>query len=225
MRMGKKYDILWCMSTNFPHERSAITQPVPDEFAEVRRRPGGRSARVQAAVFEATIDLLEEKGYEALSFAAIAARAGINKTSLYRRWETKDQLIVDAVSSQVVKDFPIPDTGTLRSDLIELVRALRAFLQSSGGQALVQIATVFRGTSVASSLCHDYWRHRYPYLRPLFDRAIARGELSPGVDLQLLFEALLGILYARAFLLGEPLDETLPERIVDLIMPGLGGER
>ncbi len=58
----------------------------------VRRRPGGRSARVQVAVLEATFQLLEERGYELLSIASIAERTGVHETSLYRRWKTKEQL-------------------------------------------------------------------------------------------------------------------------------------
>jgi AcrR family transcriptional regulator len=176
---------------------------------------------VQAAVFEATLHLLEEKGYEALSFAMIAERAQVNKTSLYRRWETREQLVLAAVESQVTQAFPLPDTGTLRSDLIGLAQYLRTFLQSAVGQAILQMATVSTQIPSVSSFPKDYWQHRYPLLRPLFDRAIARGELSPQADLQLLFETLLGILYVRTYVLRESLDETLLERIVDLVLPGV----
>src|SRR5215831_6743378 len=107
-----------------------------------RRRSGGRSARVRAAVFAAIIHLLQEKGYEALSFSTIAARAGVHETSLYRRWKTKEQLVVDAISSETAKNIPVPNTGALRSDLIQLLQHLRIFLQSSVGQAIVQTAIV-----------------------------------------------------------------------------------
>jgi AcrR family transcriptional regulator len=188
--------------------------------AGVRRRPGGRSARVQAAVFEATIHLLQEQGYEALSFASIAARAGVHESSLYRRWGTKEQLVLDAVSSQVEKDFPLPNTGSLRSDLILLVQFMRNFLLSCVGQALIQMANASRYSPDICAFHQDYWQHRHPYLQPLFDRAAERGELSSQADCQLIFEALLGALYVRAFLLREALDETLPERIVDLVLSG-----
>jgi AcrR family transcriptional regulator len=209
------------MRTHHPREAPDLTQRTTSEAARVRRRSGGRSARVQAAVFEATLHLLEEKGYEALSFATIAERAQINKTSLYRRWNTKEQLVLDAVESRVTQEFPLPDTGTLCSDLILLVQYLRTFLQSVVGQTILQMAIASKQTPSVSSFLKDYWQHRYPSLRPLFDRAIARGELSPQADLQLLFETLLGILYVRAFLLREPLDEPLPEGIVDLVLHGV----
>ncbi|WP_165423882.1 TetR/AcrR family transcriptional regulator [Ktedonosporobacter rubrisoli] len=213
------------MSTHPSHKADASKSIQTSEQARGRRqRSGGRSARVQAAVFEATLELLGEQGYEALNFATIAQRAGIHKTSLYRRWETKEQLVLDAVESQVTKEFPLPNTGSLRSDLIHLVRYLSAFLQSAVGQALLQMAFASRREPAIGSFPKNYWQHRYPYLRPLFDRAIARGELAAQTDLQLLFEMLLGVLYVRAFVLGESLDETLPERIVDLVLAD-GGAR
>lgn len=186
-----------------------------------RRRSGGRSARVRAAVFAATIHLLQEKGYEALSFAAIAACAGVHETSLYRRWKTKEQLVVDAISSETAKNIPVPNTGALRSDLIQLLQYLRIFLQSSVGQAIVQTAIVAGYAPSLNSFHKDYWRQRHALLQPLFERAIARGELSPQTDIQLLFEMLIGAFYVRAFGLREPLDETLPERIVDLMLSGV----
>jgi AcrR family transcriptional regulator len=187
----------------------------------IRRRPGGRSARVQAAVFEATIRLLQEQGYEALSFASIAACAGVHETSLYRRWGTKEQLVLDAVSSLLEKGFPVPDTGSLRSDLIQLEQFLCNFLLSSIGQVLMQMASASRYAPEICTFYHDYWQQHRSYLQPLFDRASARGEISPPVDCQLIFETLLGVLYVHVFLLKELLDETLPERIVDLVLSGV----
>lgn len=211
------------MSIDRSRMTPAFTSAQDDESSQDRRRrPGGRSARVQTAVFEATIELLQEQGYEALTFATIAERAGIHKTSLYRRWETKEQLVLDAVENQVTKEFPLPDTGALRGDLVYLVQYLSTFLQSAVGQAILQMAHASGSAPSIGSFPKNYWQHRYPYLRPMFERAIARGELAPQTDLQLLFEMLLGVLYVRAFVLGEALEETLPERVVDLLFAGGG---
>jgi AcrR family transcriptional regulator len=208
---------------NMNHSSVAPTSAIPaiSESAGRQRRPGGRSARVQAAVFEATIDLLQEKGYEALSFATIARRAGVHEATLYRRWRTKDQLIVDAVFSQAAKDIPIPDTGTLRSDLIQLLQFLRVFLQSPVGQAIAQTAISTAHIPELSSYHRDIWRQRRAHLQVVYDRAIARGELSPQTDFQLLLETLIGIFYLRFFLTTEPVEDTLPERAVDLVLSGV----
>jgi AcrR family transcriptional regulator len=208
------------MNTHQPHQES--TDRPNEAPSDRQRRSGGRSARIQVAVFAATLEMLQEQGYEALSFNGIAERAGINKTSLYRRWETKEQLVLAAIESQVTRDFPLPNTGSLRSDLIHLVRYLAAFLQSAVGSSILQMALTARKSPLIGNFPRDYWQHRYPYLRPLFDRAIARGELSPQTDLRLFFEMLLGILFFHVFILGEACTETLPERIVDLILSGGG---
>lgn len=189
---------------------------------DVRRRPGGRSARVQLAVLKATLDLLLENGYERLSFQFIAERAGVHETSLYRRWKSKEQLVIDAISNQVANDVPIPDTGALRSDLIQLLEYLRLFLQSPSGRVIVQLAIVSRHTPEICTWHEAYWRdRRAQLLRPLFERAIHRGELAADTDLQLVCEMLMGALYVRAFVLNQSLDETLPESIVNLLYSGL----
>jgi AcrR family transcriptional regulator len=206
------------MNTHHPYAGSADTTPATSESAGPRRRPGGRSARIQAAVFAATIHLLQEKGYEALSFATVAERAGVHETSLYRRWKTKEQLVINAISGQVAQNIPVPNTGTFRSDLIQLLQLLRTFLLSSVGEALVQLAIVSKHAPEIGFFHQEYWRQRRALLQPMFDRAIARGEVSPQADLQLLLETLIGVFYVRAFVLGEPLDETLPERVVDLVL-------
>src|SRR5215813_13425928 len=125
-----------------------------------RRRTGGRSARIQAAVFEATIQLLQEKGYETLSFATIGERTGVHETTLYRRGKTREQLVVDAVASRVAQDIPTPDTGALRSDLIQLLHLLRAFLLSPVGQALIQTGIGARNVSAIGTFSKDYWQRR-----------------------------------------------------------------
>src|SRR5689334_25219964 len=110
-----------------PRPNSPLAIPTDDGRDAVRRRPGGRSARVQDAVFEATFQLLEEKGYEGLSIASIAERAGVHETSLYRRWKTKEQLVLDAVNHRVAQEIPAPDTGALCSDLVAVLQSLRLF--------------------------------------------------------------------------------------------------
>src|SRR6476660_9644746 len=102
--------------------------------AEVRllgkKRLGGRSARVRAAVFEATRQLLVEKGFADLSIIEISTRSGVNPTSIYRRWGNKVNLAVEAILGSEESQIPIPDTGSLRSDLVQLLRELRRFHQS-----------------------------------------------------------------------------------------------
>ena len=203
-----------------PRQNASLTIATGNRKDAVRRRPGGRSARVQDAVFEATMQLLEERGYAGLSIAAIAERAGIHETSLYRRWKTKEQLILEAIDRRVAQEIPAPDTGSLRTDLIAVVQSLRLFLQSREGQALFQTAVATLHVPELRNLRQEHWRQRCAQLQILFDRAIARGEVSPQVDYPFLLEMLSGIIYMRFFVTNEPVDEMVPERVVDLIFSG-----
>ncbi len=203
-----------------PRPNAPEAPPTGNEREAVRRRPGGRSARVQRAVFAATLQLLEEKGYEGLSMASIAGRAGVHETSLYRRWQTKEQLVLDAVNHRVAQEIPVPDTGALRSDLIVVLQSLQLFLQSRMGQALFQTAVATLHVPELCALRQEHWQKRRAHLQILFDRAITRGELSPQADCQFLLEMLSGIMYMRLFVVNEPVDERLPERVVDLVLSG-----
>ena len=219
---GSIWRILVSMDIHHPDSVSESTPREMRERSGLRRRPGGRNARIQAAVFEATLSLLEEKGYEALSFASIAERAGVHEATLYRHWKTKEQLVLDAATHRVADAIPVPDTGSFRSDLVAILQFLRTFLHSAIGQALIQTAVA---TVHIPQFClwrRDLWRQRRADLQVLFDRALVRGECSPQIDAQLFLETLIGILYLRLFVVNEPLDETLPERVVDLMLAGGG---
>jgi AcrR family transcriptional regulator len=206
-----------------PHlpPNEARTTAAVNGMDTVRRRPGGRSARVQATVFEAIFQLLAEEGYERLSMAAIAERAGVHETSLYRRWKTKEQLILAAINRRVAQGIPVPDTGALHSDLVAVAQSLQLFLQSRVGQVLFQTAVATLHVPELRAFRQEHWRQRRAYLQILFERAIARGELSPQVDSQLLLETLSGVVYMRLFVANEPVDETLPERVVELLLSGV----
>jgi len=119
---------------------------------------------------------------------------------------------------------PLPDTGALRSDLREMLRALRAFLRSPLGAALVQMAATLPADGQAATLRRTFWSARFAVLRAVLERGLARGELPPGTDAQLVLETLIGPFYLRTFLIDDPCDEDrdegLPGRVVDLVLGG-----
>src|SRR5690348_14075796 len=106
------WHILVPMNIHHSDREQSSTTPETSDMAGPRRRPGGRNARIRAAVFEATFRLLEEKGYEALSFAAIASCSGVHEATLYRRWKTKERLVIAAANHRIRDDIPVPDTGS-----------------------------------------------------------------------------------------------------------------
>jgi AcrR family transcriptional regulator len=185
-----------------------------------RRRTGGRSARVRAAVLQATVEALLADGVDALSVADIAERAGVHETSIYRRWGTRANLALEAVLSRVELEIPVPDTGSLRQDLLVLLREIAVFAGTPLGETLVRIA-----------LRHDlpeyeqarelFWTARLTLGSTVLERAAARGELRQGVDPSIALETLMGPLYLRLLLSGEPVDDDFLQEVVDLLLLGI----
>jgi AcrR family transcriptional regulator len=184
------------------------------------RRTGGRSARVREAVLRATLDALLAGGHDDLSVRDVAEQAGVHETSVYRRWGTRANLILDAVLGEVQAAVPVPDTGSLRGDLLALLSAIAAFITTPLGQLLLQLA--LRDDLPEDRDVRDqFWAERFSTGQTVLQRARDRGELRPGVNAQLTIETLLGGLYVRLLLTREPIDDTLIEHLVDLVLAGI----
>ena len=184
------------------------------------RRTGGRSARVRETVLRATLDALLAGGADDLSVRDVAQQAGVHETSIYRRWGTRANLILDAVLGEVEAAVPVPDTGTLRGDLLALLSAIAAFITTPLGQLLLQLA--LRDDLPEDRDVRDqFWAERFTTGQTVLQRARDRGELRPGVNAQLTTETLLGGLYVRLLLTREPIDGTVIGHLVDLILDGI----
>jgi AcrR family transcriptional regulator len=184
------------------------------------RRTGGRSARVREAVLHATLDVLLTGGVDDLSIRDVAQRAGVHETSVYRRWGTRANLILDAVLSEVQAAVPVPDTGSLRGDLLALLSAVAAFVTTPLGQLLLRLA-LRDDLPEDHDVRRQFWAERFTTGQTVLRRAQDRGELRPAVDGRLIIETLLGALYVRLLLTREPIDDTFIEHVVDLILAGI----
>jgi len=188
---------------------------------EVRRRPGGRSARVRREVLDATVQLLETGGLDALTVAAVADLAGVHETTIYRRWGTVEALMLDALLSTTGAMLPMPDTGTLRADLIAYATSLAAFLQSPLGLAVNRALAVSGDEPAVAQARTRFWETRIGMSSQMIVRAVARGELPAGTDALLALEIVLAPLHMRALLTRDPIDPPLPEQLVDTALAGL----
>ncbi len=191
--------------------------------AEPKRRPGGRSARVRQAVLAATLELLRQRGYEGMTTKDIAALAGVNEVSLFRRWGTKAAIVAEALQDYSALETPTPDTGNLRDDLLELLRRIIARTQTPLGQAISHIVVGYNSQPELEEVRHAYWRDRLSRANAIVERAKTRGELSEEVDADFLVEAAIGPLLARTQATNRPLDDHLPEQVVALLLYGLTG--
>ncbi len=191
--------------------------------AEPKRRLGGRSARVRQAVLAATLDLLRERGYEGMTTKDIAARAGVNEASLFRRWGTKAAIVAEALQDYSALETPTPDTGSLQGDLLELLRGIITRIQTPLGQVLSQIVVGHNNQPELEDVRRAYWSDRLSRADTIVQRAKARGELSEVVDAEFLVEAAIGPLLARSQATDRPLDDHSAEQIVALLLYGLDG--
>jgi AcrR family transcriptional regulator len=192
---------------------------------EVRRRPGGRSARVRDGVLDATLAILGEGGLERLTVADVAARAGVHETSIRRRWRTRESLICDALLNHSEQELPVPDTGSLREDLVAFASALAKYNETALGKALLRAIAAHSDDRALAEARSAFWRRREELASAMIERAIARGELSDSVDGRLALETLISPLHFRTLLTDEPLEKDLPRRVTDLVLNGIVGGR
>jgi AcrR family transcriptional regulator len=164
-----------------------------------RGRP--RSRQSHQAMLQATLALLAEVGFEAMSIDGIAARAGVGKTTIYRRYASKAELVADAIES-VREEIVIPDTGRLQSDLEALIyNAAQITLTPLGRQT---VAMIISSATSNAQFAQIYWQK---YLHPrrkafaiILERAKSRQEISADLDSDLVFDTMSGImLYALIF--------------------------
>lgn len=166
----------------------------------------------------AAFDELAENGVAAATIAGVARRSGVHETTIYRRWVTKEKLFVEAMLSRSAEEIPTPDTSSVRNDLLAIVCAVIAYVTSPAGLAALHVASLM--TDDQRDARRAFWAARIDALRPVVERAIARGDLRPDTDAALLLETLIAPLHGRLLLTGEPVDEQLGERIVDLVLDG-----
>lgn len=169
-----------------------------------RARPGGRASQVVAAIYAATLEILEEGGYERLELPEVAARAGVNKTTVYRRWPSKAELVLEIALLRMRQDVPLPDTGTLHGDLSRLMLTIAATLQSPLIAGLLQAAMKQgNGIEAINQARIQFWSERFTVSGQLVERAIERGELPTGTSPRQLLELACSPLFFRSVVTGE----------------------
>jgi AcrR family transcriptional regulator len=180
---------------------------------------------VRSVVLEATLAELAAGGYPALSFEGIARRAGVNKTTLYRRWGTRENLILEAMLELGRERVPIPDSGSLTQDLLEYGAAIVASNKTPEVEAIVR-AVVAMGQSEprVAEASRRFWSTRLELAGQIVERAVLRGELPPQTDANLVVEAIVGAIYFRLLMSGETLDSRFVRAVADLVAAGATSE-
>ena len=196
----------------------------------LRRQTSPARPRVEGEregeILDATVDLLLEVGYDRLTMDGVATRARASKATLYRRWTGKHSLVVDALMrSKRSPDLADVDTGTLRGDLLATYCGPGGFAGKDNAAMLAAIITALHtDEDFAAEFRARFLAPKIEVSRRIYARARQRGELAPGVDLEILVPALAGILLHRVFLLGLPVDATTVATVIDqIILPAATG--
>jgi len=182
------------------------------------RRPGGRTAATQRRIVDATLALLVEGGLAACTFQAVAARAGVARATLYRRWPGRAALVGDALAARLEGAVAAPDTGSFAGDLAALLESIAAFLQSPLGRAALAAAAEATPEDAAGRA--RLWQRRLASVAPIFERAAARGELAGDCDREALLAPAVGALYFRLLVVAAPLDRDWIDRVVRRALDG-----
>lgn len=185
-----------------------------------RRRPGGRTARVTSAVRAATVAALTEHGWNGLAVEDVAARAGVNKTTIYRRWGGREALVADLLLAAADQRIALPDTGTLHGDLVAFTRQVRDALVAPANRALLSTLAAGGHDSALAELGRGYWEARFARARPIVERAVGRGELAADVDPDALIVRVVGPVWFAVFGPGTVVDDRFVEECVGIVLAG-----
>ncbi|MCO7220764.1 TetR/AcrR family transcriptional regulator [Klenkia sp. PcliD-1-E] len=180
-----------------------------------RPRDPSRDGAIRAAILR----LLGEVGYNALTMDAVAAEAGVGKATIYRRWRTKSDLVVDTITEMQQAGFVVPDTGDLTEDLRLILRSLVAEVTGPTGSAALSLlsslphqpalADAFRAGPLAG------WRSA---LAAVWERAEARGEVRSGTAHTAIAQAASALVVQRWLLTGEPLDDDYVDTVLETVV-------
>ncbi len=181
-----------------------------------------RVARSRAKIAEAVLASLAEDGYERLTIEGVAARAGVGKTTIYRHWDSKAELVADAVGSHHFQ-VEVSDSGDLRTDLMAILGGLAERLGSAGTTRLIPaMISAAEVDPELEGLHRRLVQERRGPLLGVLRAAIGRGDLPENVDVEVAADMLSGPLFFRRFISREPVTIEFVEQLVDTLLPRLG---
>ena len=192
-----------------------------------RRRQAGpgrpRDPQVDQAIIAAAVELLGDGGVEAMSVEAVAARAGVSRASVYRRYANRVDLMEAAFHAASVQKPEPPDTGSVRTDLVQLVLILKSVLldSESGGMLPAMLSAARENPEVREALERFTSARRSPTIE-VIRRGIDRGEIRDDVEPELLADMLVGAVIYRLFMRNGTIGQRRAEELVDLVLGGAG---
>ena len=193
--------------------RCSATGVLLDTEPPGTRRPGGRTARTRAAVLQAVVSELVENGYAGTTVERIAERAGVAKTTIYRRWGRLSGLLADLMAQYAAQEIPVPDTGRLDSDLRALAREIVASLENPAIRAAFSsVVAAAIQDEAARQVLSRFIAARTATMTVIVQRASKRGELTDGTDAAEVLQIVTAQIYYRLFIVGEQPSHGIADR-------------
>jgi AcrR family transcriptional regulator len=192
-----------------------------DGVDRVRARPGGRSADVRARVFGAVREALEDGDPTALTIEEVARRSGVHKATIYRRWLSTAGLVADLLVALTPVETPLPDTGDLRHDLLDVATRVVDTIASPLSQAMLPLVVTAGADDPLARAAAGYWASLFDHTATVVRRAQHRGQATTDIDAVQAIESLLAPIYLRTLVTRQPVDRPFVEHLVDLTTRGL----
>jgi AcrR family transcriptional regulator len=182
-----------------------------------RGRP--RDPQRRRAILDAAMALIAEVGYDRMTVDALAARSGVSKPTLYRRWpHGKAELVADAIRERQAETGPAPDTGSLRGDLLELVALQSGRLRDEANLACGLAAQMRTSAELAAVMREHVIAAEHARVEAILERARVRGELGSGPVSPLFADVAGALVYTRVSITGEPVDDAFADELVDCVL-------
>jgi AcrR family transcriptional regulator len=212
----------------------SATQPASDSTvvpkddrvikSESRGRP--RSEESEEAILAATIQLLSASPLRDISMEGIARKAGVGKATIYKWWPSKACVALDAFLRKTNQMVPMPDTGSVRDDILEQIRSLIVFYRSPAGRILGQFVTESQADKEFASLFRErFLKPRREAVGVIFDRGVARGEIDQNLNRELVLDMIYGPAIYRMIVGHAPLEGKLADEMVSILFGGLDNRR
>ena len=191
------------------------TTEIPRPSRGGRPRDPSRDGVIRAAILR----LLADVGYGALTMDAVASEAGVGKATIYRRWRTKQDLVVDTISDLNRAQATPPDTGSVESDLREMMHQMVALIAGPTGAATLSLLSTMPHQPALAEAFRDgplaVWRQSYD---AIWERAEQRGEVRAGLSRSIVAESTSALLVQRWLLTGEPVDEAYADEVLETVV-------
>ena len=187
-----------------------------DCAAGAERRPGRpRSIECDQAILRAALDEYAERGYDGMSVDAVAARAGVGKATIYRRYQCKTDLVMAAAAAVVHEDWEPPTGDDLQRDLRTALVHLRGIYGTTAGRAARRVVADSVSHPDLADAFHGLVAQRRAHTRRMIEQGVARGELSSRVDADVVTDMLSGPVFYRLFISGDPVDDAFLDSVVE----------